>query len=133
MAAGVIDRLWDMNDLFDAVTEHSAQVRAKARPTDSAAHRSAQPRKVSGLPPNAESPTCQFHVRREHSHVGFVVRATHDDYDFDRWLGHPRPDRMHLGPRDEATVYADKQEAQSALEALARLLSEFMRLTIEEE
>ena len=30
MAAGVIDRLWGMGDLFDAVTEHSAQVKAKA-------------------------------------------------------------------------------------------------------
>jgi hypothetical protein len=30
MAAGVIDRLWSMGDLFDAVTEHSAQVKAKA-------------------------------------------------------------------------------------------------------
>jgi hypothetical protein len=30
MAAGVIDRLWSMHDLFDAVTEHSAQVKAKA-------------------------------------------------------------------------------------------------------
>jgi len=29
MAAAVIDRLWSMHDLFDAVTEHSAQVRAK--------------------------------------------------------------------------------------------------------
>lgn len=39
---------------------------------------------------------------------------------------------MHLGPRDEATVYADKLEAQRAREALARLVSKFMRLTIEE-
>ncbi|HEV8066230.1 MAG TPA: hypothetical protein VGP76_00745 [Planctomycetaceae bacterium] len=30
MAAGVIDRLWGMGDLFDAVTEHAAQVKAKA-------------------------------------------------------------------------------------------------------
>jgi hypothetical protein len=34
MAAGVIDRLWGMGDLFDAVTEHAAQVRAKARLID---------------------------------------------------------------------------------------------------
>jgi hypothetical protein len=31
MAAGVIDRLWGMGDLFDAVTDHAAQVKAKAR------------------------------------------------------------------------------------------------------
>ncbi len=30
MAAGVIDRPWGMGDLFDAVTEHAAQVKAKA-------------------------------------------------------------------------------------------------------
>jgi hypothetical protein len=31
MAAGVIDRLWGMGDLFDAVTDHAAQLKAKAR------------------------------------------------------------------------------------------------------
>jgi IS1 family transposase len=31
MAAGVIDRLWGMGDLFDAVTEHAAEARAKAK------------------------------------------------------------------------------------------------------
>jgi hypothetical protein len=31
MAAGVIDRLWGMGDLFDAVTEHAAKERAKAK------------------------------------------------------------------------------------------------------
>jgi IS1 family transposase len=31
MAAGVIDRLWGMGDLYDAVTEHAAQVVAKRR------------------------------------------------------------------------------------------------------
>jgi len=31
MAAGVIDRLWGMGDLYNAVTAHAAQVRAKAR------------------------------------------------------------------------------------------------------
>jgi hypothetical protein len=31
MAAGVIDRLWGMGDLFDAVTRHAAEVRAKAK------------------------------------------------------------------------------------------------------
>jgi IS1 family transposase len=31
MAAGVIDRLWGMGDLYDAVTNHAAQVRAKAK------------------------------------------------------------------------------------------------------
>ena len=30
MAAGVIDKLWDMNDLYDAVTEHAIQLKAKA-------------------------------------------------------------------------------------------------------
>jgi IS1 family transposase len=31
MAAGVIDRLWGMGDLYDAVTEHAAKERAKAK------------------------------------------------------------------------------------------------------
>jgi IS1 family transposase len=31
MAAGVIDRLWGMGDLFDAVTQHAAKERAKAK------------------------------------------------------------------------------------------------------
>jgi hypothetical protein len=31
MAAGVIDRLWGMGDLYDAITEHAAQVAAKRR------------------------------------------------------------------------------------------------------
>jgi hypothetical protein len=31
MAAGVIDRLWGMGDLYDAVTEHAAQVAAKRK------------------------------------------------------------------------------------------------------
>jgi IS1 family transposase len=31
MAAGVIDRLWSMHDLFDAVTRHAAEVSAKAQ------------------------------------------------------------------------------------------------------
>ncbi|HEV8066236.1 MAG TPA: hypothetical protein VGP76_00775 [Planctomycetaceae bacterium] len=31
MAAGVIDRLWGMDDLYDAVTEHAAQVAEKAK------------------------------------------------------------------------------------------------------
>jgi hypothetical protein len=31
MAAGVIDRLWGMGDLFDAVTRHAAEVSSKAR------------------------------------------------------------------------------------------------------
>ena|GEM_PF-4216220 len=31
MAAGVIDRLWSMGDLFDAVTKHTAKERAKAK------------------------------------------------------------------------------------------------------
>jgi hypothetical protein len=31
MAAGVIDRLWGMHDLFDAVTIHAAEVSAKQR------------------------------------------------------------------------------------------------------
>jgi hypothetical protein len=30
MAAGVMDRLWGMGGLFDAVTQHAAQVKAKA-------------------------------------------------------------------------------------------------------
>jgi hypothetical protein len=31
MAAGVIDRLWGMGDLYDAVTRHAAEVSAKGR------------------------------------------------------------------------------------------------------
>ena len=31
MAAGVIDRLWSMDDLYNAVTEHAAKERAKAK------------------------------------------------------------------------------------------------------
>ena len=31
MAAGVIDRLWGMDDLYNAVTEHAAKERAKAK------------------------------------------------------------------------------------------------------
>jgi hypothetical protein len=31
MAAGVIDRLWGMGDLYDAVTQHAAQVAAKLK------------------------------------------------------------------------------------------------------
>jgi hypothetical protein len=31
MAASVIDRLWGMDDLYDAVTEHAAADRAKAK------------------------------------------------------------------------------------------------------
>jgi hypothetical protein len=31
MAAGVIDRLWGMGDLYDAVTQHAAQVTAKRK------------------------------------------------------------------------------------------------------
>jgi N-methylhydantoinase B/oxoprolinase/acetone carboxylase alpha subunit len=31
MAAGVIDRLWSMGDLYDAVTEPAAQVAAKRK------------------------------------------------------------------------------------------------------
>jgi IS1 family transposase/transposase-like protein len=31
MAAGVVDRLWNMDDLFNAVTEHAAKARAKAK------------------------------------------------------------------------------------------------------
>jgi hypothetical protein len=31
MAAGVIDRLWDMNDLYDAVTTHARETAAKAK------------------------------------------------------------------------------------------------------
>jgi hypothetical protein len=31
MAAGVIDRLWGMGDLYDAVTQHAAQVAAKRK------------------------------------------------------------------------------------------------------
>jgi hypothetical protein len=31
MAAGVVDRLWSMDDLYDAVTEHAAKERAKAK------------------------------------------------------------------------------------------------------
>jgi hypothetical protein len=31
MAAGVIDLLWSMDDLYNAVTEHAAKERAKAK------------------------------------------------------------------------------------------------------
>jgi hypothetical protein len=31
MAAGVIDRLWDMNDLYDAVLDRAARKRKAAR------------------------------------------------------------------------------------------------------
>ncbi len=31
MAAGVIDKLWSMDDLYFAVTKHAAQARAKAK------------------------------------------------------------------------------------------------------
>ncbi len=31
MAAGVVDQLWSMDDLYDAVTEHAAKERAKAK------------------------------------------------------------------------------------------------------
>ena len=31
MAAGVVDRLWSMDDLYNAVTEHAAKERAKAK------------------------------------------------------------------------------------------------------
>jgi len=31
MAAGVVDRLWSMDALYNVVTEHAAKARAKAR------------------------------------------------------------------------------------------------------
>jgi len=31
MAAGVVDQLWSMGDLYNAVTEHAAKERAKAK------------------------------------------------------------------------------------------------------
>jgi hypothetical protein len=31
MAAGVVDRLWSMDDLYNAVTEHAAKARPKAK------------------------------------------------------------------------------------------------------
>jgi hypothetical protein len=31
MAAGIIDKLWSMDDLYEAVTQHAAETAAKAR------------------------------------------------------------------------------------------------------
>jgi hypothetical protein len=31
MAAGVVDRLWSIDDLYNAVSEHAAKERAKAK------------------------------------------------------------------------------------------------------
>lgn len=59
------------------------------------------------------------------------MRATQEDYDFDRWLGHSAPGRMHLGPREAATVYADRHSVQRDLDALSWLFPKSVRLAIE--